>query len=85
MGVMCGIAFGWPVALAGLPDDMIIRDPSRLDMRTIEKHAKPISACSYDAAAHIVFPTITFATRPKLDPCRNKRERCRWREVAPRR
>jgi hypothetical protein len=37
MGVMRRIALRRPVALACLPDDMIIGDPSGLDMRAVEK------------------------------------------------
>ena len=45
MSVMRGIAFRLTnIALTGLPDDMIIGDPTRLDMRAVEKHAKPVSA-----------------------------------------
>ncbi len=44
MRVMRGIALRWPIALASLPDDMIIGDPSGLDVRAIEKDPQPLPA-----------------------------------------
>ena len=43
MGVMRGVAFRRPVALACLPDDMIIGDPSGFDVGTVEKDPQPLS------------------------------------------
>jgi hypothetical protein len=52
MSVMRGIASRRPFALARLPDDMIIADPSGFDMRAVKKDPKPLSAFG-DNSAHV--------------------------------
>jgi hypothetical protein len=57
MRVMRGVAFRRPVALAGLPDDMMIGDPSGFDVGTVEKDPQPLSSFA-DNAVHISSPKM---------------------------
>jgi hypothetical protein len=52
--VMRGIALRRPIALAGLPDDMIVGDPSSFDVAAVEKDSQPLSAFG-DRSAHVSF------------------------------
>jgi hypothetical protein len=65
MSVMRGIAFRRPFALARLPDDMVIGDPSGFDMRAVEKDSKPLSAFA-DNSAH--FGPSNFSPSPGCWP-----------------
>jgi hypothetical protein len=44
MRMMRGIALRGPIALAGLPDDMIVGDPSGFDVGAVEKDSQPLSS-----------------------------------------
>jgi hypothetical protein len=62
MSVMRGIAFRRPVGLAGLPDDMMIGEPSGFDIRAVEKIAEPLTAFAYDSA-HVSFLQLAHRAR----------------------
>jgi hypothetical protein len=61
MGVTRGVAFRRPVALACLPDDMIIGDPSGFDVGTVEKDPQPLSTLA-DNTVHINSPKMPKST-----------------------
>jgi hypothetical protein len=53
--VMRGIALRRPIALAGLPDDVIVGDPTGFHMRAVEKDSQPLSAFANNSA-HVSSP-----------------------------
>jgi hypothetical protein len=52
MRVVRGIALRRPIALAGLPDDMIVGDPSGFDVGAVEKDSQPLAAFA-NRCAHV--------------------------------
>ena len=50
VSVMRGIALRRPIALAGLPDDVIVGDPSGFHVRAVEKDTQPLSTFANDSA-----------------------------------
>jgi hypothetical protein len=61
MGVMRGVALRRPVALACLPDDMIIGDPTGFDVGTVEKDPQPLSSFANNIV-HISSPKMPRST-----------------------
>jgi hypothetical protein len=50
VSVVRGIALRRPIALAGLPDDVIVGDPSGFHVRAVEKDTQPLSTFANDSA-----------------------------------